>query len=293
MSENNGQSNPTPLDAFLDRRLDPAVRRAFETRLATDDALRQSVSQQREIDGSLVRLFTPATGAADEVMAAVATQLVAMPASKSDVAPDATPAPVSTPSVVPMPVGGAKSSTSLLRALWSWRQPFAAAAVLAIAVSAGLYSWRATGHTGPRHPRKVKPVGIDSVYRDFASRDPNSWCDDDQDFASAIYIQTGTGLLLPATLPPTVKVNGFRRCQCFSTQSLVLMMKVEDQQVLVMIDRLANEKEQTLPADSKLKVFRKVVDTAVLHEITPFDAPRVLDLFYDPQMPKDWYRRGW
>lgn len=308
MSQNNGHSSPSKLDAYLDRQLTASEVRSFEARLAGEPALRDCVARHHAIDRSLQAIFTPDADAAERSLAqlslpadasslsapATAPALTSVLASALEPAPDAAAAILEmdaadqSPSLGSLP---APHPRPVLQTLWRWRNRVAVAALLMLAGGAGVYAWRAADHAA-----RFTPLGyarVDAVYQNLLSRDPNAWCEDDQEFASVIYHHTGTGLLVPATLPQAVVVNGFRRCACFSNDSLVLMTKVEGRPVLVMIDRLAKEQPQALSANSKLKLFRKQIGTAVLYEVSPFDSPRLLDLFYDPQMPKDWYKSGW
>src|SRR5262245_44947864 len=55
------------LESYLDDQMTPEMRARFEALIATDPALRAQVERQREIDGSLRRMFVM-TGGADAIL---------------------------------------------------------------------------------------------------------------------------------------------------------------------------------------------------------------------------------
>ena len=161
----------------------------------------------------------------------------------------------------------------------------AIAAVLAIVAG----SWAA--YVNFSTPAIEKSITLTEVYRDFNSID--FVCENDVQFAKAIKDSFGQALLLVS--PPGTKLLGWNypgkdpalnayTGTVLSEKTLVLLTEVDGKSVKVVIDRTRAERgrEMGVPANVGIRKFRREVGKLVLYELSPFDGPRLLEGFYDP-----------
>lgn len=111
-------------------------------------------------------------------------------------------------------------------------------------------------------------------------------CKNDLEFAAATWRQTDQQMVLPAELPADVKLLGWARVRCMSYSTLMLLTRIDDQNVAVFMDRKGNADKAGAPPTG-MKLHRRDFGTAVLFEMSPFDQPRLLDKFVDPQIPTE------
>jgi len=253
-------SRADQLDAYLDGRLPAEDAAAFERALDGDAALRGEVELQRRLDASLRRDFLP-PGAqrAAEILRAAGVVTPTQPAR---------------------------------RLRFSIVRPFAIAAVIVLVCVGGWQAYRRAYQKWRTTPDGF--VRVEYFYNERVARgfDPNQTCDNDQDFASAIWRTTDQGLVLRPL--EGVEAYGFVSCACMGRYSLVLLADVLGEPVMVFITKTKLSREQQPPERSGLRIFRRDVGPATLHELTPHDKPYLLDLFYDPQKPREWYKiSGW
>lgn len=260
----NGRRNPDELlNAFLDGELDASQRAAFLADTQTDDALRRRMALQADIDAALRRRIIPPD--VDAALERIRT------AERAGVRPG------------PGPRGDRRFV--LLVA--------AAAAVLVASTSAILW-WSSapsqelasTRQSRPANPRRT----LEEVYRDaLASGFKCDWeCKNEKEFAWTYYYSMHQGLLLAAP-PDYIKVNGLAYSNSITHNTVHLLAYVRGEPVIVFGDEAAEDKGQKLCDGSPLQLFKRQVGEIVLYELTPLDKPHLLDLFYDPQKPADWY----
>jgi hypothetical protein len=260
-----GPSHDGPgLDAYLDGQLDAPERARFERRLRLDPELQAELELQRRVDEALRRRFRPPS-----------------------------------PQRILQALSGRASEPEILRLPPSRRwfqRPWGVAAAASIVVAllgANWYVWTTLPHgLGPRPARPpIELVSLESGYQHEIKKGfrPLWLCETDHQFASSIFRSLGQGLLISLP-PPGIKAKGLSYCPSLSENTMILLAEVESHPVVVFIDRLAADSRPSLPGDSGLRLFRREVGTLVLYEVTPLSEPRVLELFYDPQMPEEWYR---
>jgi len=70
----------------------------------------------------------------------------------------------------------------------------------------------------------------------------------------------------------------------FSGYTLYLLARAKGEPVVVLIDRTGYDRPLEVDSASGLHLFRREIGGAVLYEISPLDAPAVLDQFapYEP-----------
>ncbi len=256
---------PTLLDAHLDRRLDAAGRQAFDERLASDPAARAEVALQARIDAALRRQVRPGTSAPvfNRVQAAErAGRVLALQR----------------------------------RHRWIVRVRLAAAAVLLLAVGTGFWwGWlrEPDSHAVDAQGYAVQPWRtFEMVYHDeVAGGFKCDWeCKTDREFAGTFHKRFGQGLLL-GQLPAGVRTLGLSYCNTLSKKTVILLATVDDAKVLVFIDQPGHYDDATISGNSNLHLFKRQVGKLILCELTPLDQPRLLDAFYEPQVPPDWYNQ--
>lgn len=237
------------LDAYLDGLLVGAELAEFEAALASDPALRDAVEAQEQIDRSLSRLFHRA----DPVPL-----------------PDA---PEAAPFILP-----ATTPTRAAAAPWLSRHRWlAAAALLVIAVSGALIARTVNRSEWMAEYRGL--VNAADVYERKVSTgfSPDWVCKDDAEFLENTRELLGEEFLVAST--GDVKVVGWSYYEpVMSKDTILLLTRVECREVLLVMDRKSKDRRFNLPEDSGLRDFQRVVGDVVIHEITPFEHPRVLPL---------------
>jgi hypothetical protein len=252
------------LDAYLDGQLDAVERDRFEQRLRLDPILQAELVLQRRLDEALRRRFEPPSP--QRVLEALSRR-------------------AGGPQVLRFP-----SARRWFQRPWGLA---VAASIIVALIGVNWYVWTSLPHgLAPRPERRpIELVSLERGYQRELERGfrPLWLCETDHEFASAIFKSLGQGLLI--TIPPAeIKAKGLSYLPALSKDTMILLAEVETQPVVVFIDRLAADSRPTLPPESGLRLFRREVGALVLYEVTPLGEPRVLELFYDPKMPEEWYR---
>jgi len=60
---------------------------------------------------------------------------------------------------------------------------------------------------------------------------------------------------------------------------------VNGKSVLVVVDQVTNDAKVQMKQPQDLKLFRRKIGSLMLYEITPLNEPKLLDMFYQPEMP--------
>jgi anti-sigma factor RsiW len=228
------------IEAYLDGALTPGERHAFERALQSDPALRAELDLQTRIDASLRTHFAGEPGA-------IAVSL--------------------------KPV---RSTTSR----WAAIAAIAAAAAIALA-GAGL--WWASQNTSSR-PSAPTPIAAPTptlrtqytreVARGFV---PEAVCTTPDQFEEWVNKNYGQPLR-PKETPDGVQFVGWSYAKLISPYSGVLLAKVNDQPVIVIMDKAENQTTPPAEGDGDQKVFSQKIGSLVLYEVTPLSEPRILPL---------------
>jgi len=245
---------PTPspwnarVEEYLDGAMNPEDRHEFEAQLARDGSLREQVELHGRIDQSLGRLFEEAsahrlTGAASDHGA--------------------------------MRLAAGRGSRPRSRMAWYG----AAAALLLVALGVWMFWPRPAAEPSPARFVSAQQAYISIGARGFT---PQWVCESDQEFAAAVETRLGQALVVPLATPG-VEVRGWsygnpRDGFTLSTGTMILMARVENDDILVFMDRAENDRGLKLDDDPcNMKIFRKQVGGIVLYEVTTREAPAVLD----------------
>lgn len=270
-------SRPDPhmdqqLDAYLDNQLEPTERAAFEARLAASAELRARVALQQSVDAALRN--SPALAAPE--IAAVLGRLEAARRS-----------------------GRVEQTARRLRLQGVVRLATAAGIILA-AVGGGTWATLAVLDGGAKQytdaelaiitPRKWQSV--EEVYRERVAQGFKvDWrCDDEKLFGRAFLVRFDQALLLKEPLPKGVKQLGLSFSNTLSSATMYLLAKVDDRGVAVFVDKRTGHKPPQMKTGCGLRMFSREIGDLVLYEVTPLSEARVLDLFYDPQKPREWFK---
>ncbi|HEY4308361.1 MAG TPA: hypothetical protein VGN12_02815, partial [Pirellulales bacterium] len=236
---------------YLDGTLSESVRADFEGELGANPTLQGEVQLQQQIDQALGKLFLP-------------------PAPPADLAERLRRASM----VRTIPIANQRRRWTL------------AAAAAAAMIAWGILGWQFFSPTNrppvynPRLPlATIYKTSVDSGFK------PTWVCEDDHVFASTFFERQGEGLLL-AAMPAGSGMVGLAYCGGLSRYTTTMLARVDGQPVMVFVDRRENEEQVVPPApDSGLHLFRKDLGDLVLYELTPFDAPRVMDYLYHADVP--------
>ncbi len=275
MNGNRGEQFELLLNAHLDGRLTDQQAAEFERLLGDDAGLRAELELQSRIDSALRRLFEPEAASA---------------ASSNGSQPGANGA------AAYAPASGDTATTPPARKAagrrFRWAVPASLAAAIALAAYVA-YDW-------PREPAfimselQLEPHTFEAFYAALKEQDfDTDWeCDDDRDFAAFVHRRLKHGLMLAAA-PSDVQVLGLTYGWTLSRKSVHLSAKVRGRGVVVFADRLDNADRVSPTPACKLRLFERRTERFVLYELTPFDEPRLLDLFYEVEVPDEWLRRGY
>jgi hypothetical protein len=262
------ESYESMIERYLDGEMPAEERAAFEKRAQREPALASDVKIQRELDASLRRLLAmPDASPARELIASVVNATT--PVARRETA--------SAELVRAGVAGRIRPATS------SWTRWVAAAAIVAIVAGTAWFAWdllRPPDITIVIHP-PISPA--DYYHAKVNSGFKPAWkCENDQQFAGSFIGQLGTPVLLKA-LPAGVAAGGLDYCTTFTPSTVGLLGSVNDQKVVVLIDKLAKDKPVSVPAESGLHLFRREFDGLVAYEVTPLNEPRILDFLYVPE----------
>ncbi len=240
------------LDAYLDGLLTGPEREAFERRIEGDAELRNEMARQRRIDASLARMFAPP--AMNDLLARAEGNGAA--------------GPVRAP-VKPRRSGG-----------WI---PLAAAAAVAVAGASVWWYWDTLTSDQPGHGPVVQSRPLDEVYHKLVADGFHvDWECPPEQFRETFSYRMDQPMLL-ADASQDITPLGLAYRTSITPFTIVLLARVEGKPVVVFADRIAKDPGQNVPASSGLHLFKREVGKLALYEVTPLEAPRLLDLFYQPR----------
>ncbi len=253
MTESQGQPD-TRLDAYLDDVMTPDERAVYQRKIESDEPLRDQVELQQDIDQSLRRLFAPPS--ADRVTAGIAE----VRQSKSH----------------KLPAPAKRDWGAVPRRL-------AAAAAIVAGVFGGWLTWNALQPSSVSNPygpwRSIEVVYADSVANDM---EPEWICDTESEFADSIRSHFGQAAVIPFELPDGMAALGLAYGNSISRRTVYLLAEVNNEPVIVFIDRVEADPGPTVDESSGLNLFKRRLGLLVLYELSPLEEPTLLQLFYDP-----------
>ena len=253
MTEDDGNSGMR-LDAYLDGVMAPDECAEFQREIDSDDDLRAQVELQKEIDQAFGRLFQPPSA---ERVPVVITDLRQ-----------------SEPYTLP---------TTTKRDWGAVPRRLAVAAALVAGVFGGWLTWNAlqpssvSNSYGPW--RSIEVVYADSVANGMK---PEWTCDSEPEFADSIRNHFGYAAVIPFELPDGMAALGLAYCNSISRRTVCFLAEVNDEPVIVFIDRVETDSGQTIEESSGLNLFSRRIGRLVLYELSPLEKPALLELFYDP-----------
>lgn len=235
------------MTSYLDGTMPAGARESFEGSIAADPELRSRVDAQRAIDASVKRLFP--------------VQKVELPAGVLE--GDAGDA-------IPIREAGTKKPSR--KVLY-----YAAAAVLLL--GSAFFVNRAVQHANP----DFKLMGADSLYNVLVLKGwkPEVVCTTDEAFARFVDLKLGEAVIaVPAS---GVAILGWGYSSGYegtpiSPDTVMLLATVDDQRVLVLMDREKVDRTVKVKKETGLNVFRREVGSLVTYEVTPLAEARVIPL---------------
>ena len=254
MSSPDSQFDPQ-LEAFLDGALSDAERAAFVRRLHEDEALRGAVDLQERIDAALVRTFVGEAAAADQFAAGLRQDLLRQETT-----------------IATQPAVAERSAP---RAALASRRTLLAGLLATAAALAAVFAGR-DWLSGDRRPA-FTPLPLAAIYRDAVKEgfEPYYECHDPQRFADTFARRQGTALkLLP--MAAGSRMLGLSYLGGLSRDTTAMLCIVDEQPVLVFVDRQRDDRVQDESQLGGLHLFRKQDRGLVYYEVTPYAEERVL-----------------
>jgi anti-sigma factor RsiW len=242
MTQRPEQSQLDLIAAYLDGSLDEAQRRGLEASIAADPLLQAEVDFQKKLDDSLARLFD------HDIVGSVGSAL-------------------------PRAGAPAAAPSALRPSRWRLAAWLAVAASVLLALGVVLYLSR------PVEPELLGPA---QVYAKMQERNfaPAWTCKDDQEFICTVQKRLGEGLLVPSDTPGLRVVGWVYAGSYFgdilSADSMVLITKIGDDNVLLVVDRASADRVFKFAKRSDLNLFRDTAGGLVLYEVTPRAQPAVI-----------------
>ncbi len=242
------------LDAYLDGVMTPDQSAEFQREIESDDDLRRQIEIQKEIDRAFRRLFRPPSAKR-------------VPVVNTDLRESE---PYRLPPTTKRDWGAVP-------------RRLAVAAALVAGVFGGWLTWNALQPSSVSNPygpwRSIEVVYADSVANGMK---PEWTCDNELEFAVSIRNHFGQAAVFSFELPDGMAALGLAYCNSISRRTVCLLAEVNDEPVIVFIDRVETDSGQTIEESSGLNLFSRRIGRLVLYELSPLEKPALLELFYDP-----------
>jgi len=269
-----------PLDLYVDEQLHGEQRVAFEAQLAREPALNAEYHRQRAIDASLRRSFpSPAIdGHADRILKRAIAQLP--PAEHNGHSSLDRAAAIVSPTTR---VAKGKPHREPVVRRW---MAVAALITLFIGLPSAYWLWRDTLFPAPSPYASTKAEPLDQLYREQVAKGfrPDWVCRDQQEFASYFAGRLGQPLKIHDA-PAGAAMLGLSYTGGVTPTSMGMLGTVNGKSVLVVVDQVTNDAKVQMKQPQDLKLFSRKIGSLMLYEITPLTEPKLLDMFYQPEMP--------
>lgn len=232
-------------ERFLDGLTNEGDRPSLLDSLRADSARRRQLELQGEIDDGLRRLFAVETPSRDVILDVIA---------ESD-------------DVVPLPTKRPRKAR-----LFGVAAAVAASLLIVLSLSS---LWPGARHEAPY--AAARPL-VD-LYRNAVDSgfEPSYECHEPERFADTFQRRQGQALkLLP--MPAGSRMLGLAYTGGLSRETTAMMSYVDDQPVMVFVDKAQNDLHDVAAADGKLNVFRAERDGLVFYEVTPLGESKMTPL---------------
>jgi hypothetical protein len=169
-------------------------------------------------------------------------------------------------------------TANLLRSAWRWAAVVGVAAALAWVIAGRIFVLE------PLREPAFFPQPLMALYQQAVGNgfEPYYECREDDRFRDVFLRRQGQALTL-ATLPDRSAMLGLSYPGGMSRNTTAMLCRVDDQPVMVFVDRVGNDfPDAGRGVDARLHVFRQQRDGLVFYEVTPFDAPRMIDYLISP-----------
>lgn len=249
------------LDAYIDGRLDPAARTAFERRMQEDEGLRAMVKLQADIDDGIRR--THPVPDVEKLLGTLNGKLIPGRAAAAT----------------------AVGSIPLFKRL---APGLSMAAAVALAIGTFWYFTREGNVEEPVNwvtQRRTLTEAYDEMVR--TGFKPLWLCKNDHQFAATFKKRFDQGLILAKA--PDVNCLGIHYVNSITPKTTVLLVDVKGSKSMVFVDALAKDSQiDVKTCKTGLNLFRKEIGKTVLYELTPESAPHTLDLISEIEVPPEW-----
>lgn len=268
------------LEQYIDGDLTGEALALFERRMQAEPALHNELALQQAISLSLRRSFMPTKLSRSQLLEAVAPHV--------NGTTDETPPPLELPAITdPIAESPIHAPAIAGRVGKPWLRRFAIAAMLLGGIYGAWIAWPLLNppidsSSSPSIAPKVLTASAAYNSEVASGFEPDWVCANDEEFINTFKDRLGQGLVMkPAT--DRAHMLGLDYAKVLSPLTITMLGKVDDQPVLVIIDRTASDKPDSVNADlGGLNAFRREIGSLVLYEITPLDAPAILDLIGEP-----------
>lgn len=244
------------LDAYLDGRMSAVDRERFERTLARHPELRYEADLQSEIDRSLMRTMAPPSASA---LAQIARRVLEQRDEPGR----------SRPAVV-----------ARLR-------PLGIAASLALMVAGVWLTWRGLtqGTVGEPYVPLPRQTFVAAYHEKLETGFEPAWvCETDEIFRETFRKQYGQPLQI-AELPEGTRMLGLSYANTITPWTTCILAQADDDPIVIFVDRARSASGiADPPAESGLSMYRRNLGELVICELTPRDAPSLLDAFYNPDV---------
>lgn len=275
------------LQAFLDGLLSSEQLCSFNERLMQDPELKAALDQHRVIDQSLRRVMVdPSPARAQAVRQYIQAAALAAGTGATSNGLAGKTALAGTNGVLNPAADNLKlvQSAAALRTSGSLRRRLAIAAMIIAALFIGWSGWN---YFKGDSSNNLPLLTVDQYHQLVVAKNwhPYWKCENNEQFASAFRKRLGQPLLLGA-LPANIEAHGLDYANTLSKKTMALLAHVDDQGVIVLIDRHDSSKHPPQLTDPSLHIYQRTVGKLDLYEVSPLTEPKLLDLFYDPDVQK-------
>jgi len=230
-------------DSYIDGLLEGDQLARFEEALLSDQQLRIRVEANQQIDDSIRRIFTPKAA-----IASIPEEVATAPAHR-----------------------------------FTRRTKLTIAAcvgfiVMGVAATMYLANTNSSGVAG-----KIVFIEPADLYQQLeeSSFTPDWVCGNEQEFVEYTTEKFGEPFLIHESTGLTLA--GWTVSRALSLYTGVLMAKADGADIVLLVDRVKDDRELHLPKKSDLHLFRSEIGGLVLYEITPGIEPVILPRVYQPE----------